>query len=113
MVRAILDADFVLRSFCVVQVVARRRAFLRVPASSVWPSIMTRGNQRETDRARAQARAAKQAGPKQSGGAQQAKKESDADAMRKKQEAADVKKAAEAAALAAQKAGGQVVKMKV
>jgi len=55
---------------------------------------MTRGNQREMDRQRAQARAAKNsAKEKMSAGDLLKKKESDADAMRRKQQAADAKRA--------------------
>lgn len=75
---------------------------------------MTRGNQRETDRLRAQARAAKNAGgPKVTAGEANKKKESDAEAMRKKQEKADQKKKEEDAAAAKSKAGGQIVKAKI
>ena len=55
---------------------------------------MTRGNQRENDRAKAQARAAKFATkPKESNSAAQAKAGSTADVMREKQRLADLKKA--------------------
>ena len=66
---------------------------------------MTRGNQRDTDRARAEARA--KAGKSNS---TIKSAESTADIMRKKQEAADAKKKA-AAAAAPSDAGGAVVKM--
>ena len=65
---------------------------------------MTRGNQRDTDRARAEARA--KAGKSNS---TIKSAESTADIMRKKQEAADAKK--KAAAAASSDAGGAVVKM--
>jgi len=72
------------------------------------------GNQRETDRMRAQARAAKHAGTAKVGNAEQLKKkDSDAEAMRKKQEAADAKRAAAEAETAKAKAGGQIVKAKI
>ena len=55
---------------------------------------MTRGNQRENDRAKAQARAAKFATkPKESNSAAQAKAGSTAEVMREKQRLADLKKA--------------------
>lgn len=63
---------------------------------------MTRGNQRDTDRARAEARA--KAGKSNS---TIKSAESTADIMRKKQEAADAKKKAAASS----DAGGAVVKM--
>ena len=54
---------------------------------------MTRGNQREIDRARAQARNAKNAtGPKMSQGDKQNKAMNDADKMREKQRLAELKK---------------------
>ena len=72
------------------------------------------GNQRETDRLRAQARQAKNAGKVKVGNTEAVKKkDSDADAMRKKQEAADAKKKEQEAELAKQKAGGQIVKAKI
>jgi len=75
---------------------------------------MTRGNQRETDRARAQARAAKNAKSAKLPAGEVAKKhESDADAMRKKQQAADAKRQAAAGEAAKAAAGGQVVKQKI
>lgn len=87
--------------------------FLCSQLSSPPPS-MTRGNQRETDRLRAQARAVKNAaGPKVTAGEATKKKESDAEAMRKKQEKADLKKKEEEAAAAKSKAGGQIVKAKI
>ena len=54
---------------------------------------MTRGNQREIDRARAQARAAKNAKPQKGDHANKlVKNMSDADKMREKQRIADLKK---------------------
>ena len=77
-------------------------------------SLSSGGNQRETDRLRAQARAAKNAKPTKEGNAATLKKaDSDADAMRRKQALADEKRAAAAAAEAAAKAGGKVVKVKL
>eukprot|EP00274_Cyanoptyche_gloeocystis_P003131 CAMPEP_0196655636 /NCGR_PEP_ID=MMETSP1086-20130531/5387_1 /TAXON_ID=77921 /ORGANISM="Cyanoptyche gloeocystis , Strain SAG4.97" /LENGTH=64 /DNA_ID=CAMNT_0041988051 /DNA_START=46 /DNA_END=240 /DNA_ORIENTATION=+ len=56
---------------------------------------MTRGNQRETDRARAQARVEKNA-PKESQGDLTKRRERDAQIMKEKQKQALEKKAAEA-----------------
>ena len=53
---------------------------------------MTRGNQREIDRARAQARAAKNQKDKTSGGDRLQAATSNADIMREKQRKADLKK---------------------
>ena len=53
---------------------------------------MTRGDQRDRDRARAQARNAKNAKGAKSGGDRMAKAMSDADKMREKQRKADLKK---------------------
>ena len=65
---------------------------------SLLPSLfLSGGNQRETDRARAQARAAKNgAKEKISAGDLLKKKEADAEAMRKKQQAAEAKRQAAA-----------------
>ncbi|QRW19565.1 hypothetical protein RhiXN_00971 [Rhizoctonia solani] len=57
-------------------------------------SVMTRGNQRDHDRERAQKKAASQKKPKESGSSLQKRREADADALRQKQ----LKKAAEKAA---------------
>ena len=53
---------------------------------------MTRGNQREIDRARAQARSAKFDKQKESGGDKMMKAMTDAEKMREKQRKADLKK---------------------
>jgi len=68
---------------------------------------MTRGNQRDTDRARAQARKDKYS---KDGKSNLKTAESDAEKLRAKQAAADARKAAEAAKQ--QTGGGGVVKQK-